>query len=50
MIEMLHGTTTIKVIDRKVEEMIRKGWAVKDQNVGDFAPVDDDVDTDSEEE
>tara|TARA_R100000808_G_scaffold155_1_gene1101 strand:+ start:7020 stop:7169 length:150 start_codon:yes stop_codon:yes gene_type:complete len=49
MVEMVHGTTTIKVIDQKVEEMIRKGWAVKDQDSGDFAPVDD-VDTDSEEE
>lgn len=29
MIEMIHGETTIKVMPAKVDEMIRKGWAIK---------------------
>lgn len=49
MIEMVHGETTIKVLDQKVEEMICKGWSIKDQKPGLSEPVDD-IDTDSEEE
>lgn len=29
MIEMVHGETTIKVMPAKVDEMVRKGWAIK---------------------
>jgi len=29
MIEMVHGETVIKILDRKLDEMIRKGWEVK---------------------
>jgi len=29
MTEMIHGETTIKVMPAKVDEMLRKGWAIK---------------------
>ena len=29
MIEMIYGNTLIKVMPAKVDEMIRKGWAIK---------------------
>lgn len=29
MIEMIHGETIIKVMPAKVDEMLRKGWAIK---------------------
>jgi hypothetical protein len=29
MTEMVHGETVIKVMPAKVDEMLRKGWAIK---------------------
>jgi hypothetical protein len=29
MTEMVHGKTVIKVMPAKVDEMLRKGWAIK---------------------
>lgn len=49
MIEMVHGETTIKVLDQKVEEMIRKGWSVKDQDSG-LSEPELIIEEDSEEE
>lgn len=48
MIEMVHGETTIKVLAYKVEEMIRKGWSIKDQEPG--LPEPDLIEEDDSEE
>lgn len=48
MIEMIHGETTIKVMPAKVDEMIRKGWAIKtDEPVVESEQI---IEDDSEEE
>lgn len=48
MIEMVHGETTIKVLAHKVEEMIHKGWSIKDQEPG--LPEPDLIEEDDSEE
>lgn len=48
MTEMIHGETTIKVMPAKVDEMIRKGWAIKtDEPVVESEQI---IEDDSEEE
>ena len=49
MTEMIHGETTIKVMPAKVDEMLRKGWAIKtDEPVVESEEIT--IEDDSEEE
>lgn len=50
MTEMKNGDTTIKVMDQKVEEMIRKGWEIKESGYSEPEVVETEIEDDSEEE
>ena len=51
MIEMTYEDTVIKVQDHKVEEMIGKGWQVKESGYSEPEAVEFiDIEDDSEEE
>ena len=50
MIEMTHDDTVIKVQDHKVEEMIRKGWQVKESGYSEPEFVEELVIQDDSEE
>lgn len=50
MTEMKNGDTTIKVMDHKVEEMIRKGWQIKESGYSEPEVVEIEIEDDSEEE
>lgn len=50
MTEMKNGDTTIKVMDHKVEEMIRKGWEIKESCYSEPEVVETEIEDDSEEE
>lgn len=50
MTEMKNGDTVIKVMDNKVEEMIRKGWQVKESGYSEPEFVEELVIQDDSEE
>lgn len=41
-IEMIHGDNLIKVINHKVDEMIRKGWQIKVDPIEVIEDIEDD--------